>query len=49
MPENAQIQAATMYKVKITPAVEGQQLPEQVPVTGEQLKLKETPVTLTPG
>jgi hypothetical protein len=49
MPEDAQIQAATMYKVKITPAVEGQQLPEQVPVTGEQLKLKETPVTLTPG
>ena len=49
MPENAQIQAATMYKVKITPVVEGQQLPEQVPVTGEQLKLKETPVTLTPG
>ena len=49
MPENAQIQAATMYKVKISPAVEGQQLPEQVPVTGEQLKLKETPVTLTPG
>ena len=48
-PENAQIQAATMYKVKITPVVEGQQLPEQVPVTGEQLKLKETPVTLTPG
>ena len=48
-PENAQIQAATMYKVKISPAVEGQQLPEQVPVTGEQLKLKETPVTLTPG
>ena len=49
MPEDAQIQAATMYKVKITPVVEGQQLPEQVPVTGEQLKLKETPVTLTPG
>ena len=49
MPENAQIQAATMYKVKITPVVEGQQLPEQVPVTGEQLKLKKTPVTLTPG
>ena len=49
MPEDARIQAATMYKVKITPAVEGQQLPEQVPVTGEQLKLKETPVTLTPG
>ena len=49
MPEDARIQAATMYKVKITPVVEGQQLPEQVPVTGEQLKLKETPVTLTPG
>ena len=49
MPENAQIQAATMYKVKISPVVEGQQLSEQVPVTGEQLKLKETPVTLTPG
>ena len=49
MPEDAQIQAATMYKVKITPVVEGQQLPEQMPVTGEQLKLKETPVTLTPG
>ena len=49
MPENAQIQAATMYKMKISPVVEGQQLPEQVPVTGEQLKLKETPVTLTPG
>ncbi len=49
MPEDAQIQAATMYKVKITPVVEGQQMPEQVPVTGEQLKLKETPVTLTPG
>ena len=49
MPEDAQIQAATMYKVKITPVVEGQQLPEQVPVTGEQLKLKETPITLTPG
>ena len=49
MPEDARIQAATMYKVKITPAQEGQQLPEQVPVTGEQLKLKETPVTLTPG
>ncbi|WP_294744155.1 LamG-like jellyroll fold domain-containing protein [uncultured Prevotella sp.] len=49
MPEDAQIQAATMYKVKITPVVEGQQLPEQVPVTGEQLKLSETPVTLTPG
>ena len=49
MPEDAQIQAATMYKVKITPVVEGQQLPEQVPVTGEQLKLKETPVTLAPG
>ena len=49
MPEDAQIQAATMYKVKIIPVVEGQQLPEQVPVTGEQLKLSETPVTLTPG
>ncbi len=49
MPEDARIQAATMYKVKITPAVEGQQLPEQVPVTGEQLKLSETPVTLTLG
>ena len=49
MPEDARIQAATMYKVKITPAVEGQQLPEQVPVTGEQLKLSKTPVTLTPG
>ena len=49
MPEDARIQAATMYKVKITPVVEDQQLPEQVPVTGEQLKLKETPVTLTPG
>jgi len=49
MPEDARIQAATMYKVKITPVVEGQQLPEQVPVTGEQLKLKETPITLTPG
>ena len=49
MPEDARIQAATMYKVKITPVVEGQQLPEQVSVTGEQLKLKETPVTLTPG
>lgn len=49
MPEDARIQAATMYKVKITPVMEGQQLPEQVPVTGEQLKLKETPVTLTPG
>ena len=49
MPEDARIQAATMYKVKISPLVEGQQLPEQVPVTGEQLKLKETPVTLTPG
>lgn len=48
-PEDARIQAATMYKVKITPAQEGQQLPEQVPVTGEQLKLKETPVRLTPG
>ena len=49
MPEDARIQAATMYKVKISPVVEGQQLPEQVPVTGEQLKLKETRVTLTPG
>ena len=49
MPEDARIQAATMYKVKITPVVEGQQLPEQVPVTGEQLKLSKTPVTLTPG
>ena len=49
VPENAKIQAGTMYKMKITPAVEGQQMPEQVPVTGEQLKLKETPVTLTPG
>ena len=49
MPADARIQAATMYKVKISPAVEGQQLPEQVPVTGEQLKLKETPVTLTLG
>jgi len=49
MPEDAKIQAGTMYKMKITPAVEGQQLPEQVPVTGEQLKLSETPVTLTPG
>ncbi len=49
MPENAQIQAATMYKVKISPVVEGQQLPEQVPVTGEQLKLSKTRVTLTPG
>ncbi len=49
MPEDARIQAATMYKVKITPAQEGQQLPEQVPVTGEQLKLSKTPVTLTPG
>ena len=49
MPEDARIQAATMYKMKISPVVEGQQLPEQVPVTGEQLKLKETPVTLTPG
>ena len=49
MPKDARIQAATMYKVKITPVVEGQQLPEQMPVTGEQLKLKETPVTLTPG
>ncbi len=49
MPEDARIQAATMYKVKITPVVEGQQLPEQVPVTGEQLKVQETPVTLTPG
>ena len=49
MPEDARIQAATMYKVKISPVVEDQQLPEQVPVTGEQLKLKETPVTLTPG
>lgn len=48
-PEDARIQAATMYKVKISPAVEGQQLPEQVPVTGEQLKLKETPARLTPG
>ena len=49
MPEDARIQAATMYKMKISPVVEGQQMPEQVPVTGEQLKLKETPVTLTPG
>ena len=49
MPEDAQIQAATMYKMKITPAVEGQQMPEQVPVTGEQLKLSKTPVTLTSG
>ena len=49
MPEDARIQAATMYKVKITPVVEGQQLPEQVPVTGEQLNLKETRVTLTLG
>ena len=49
MPEDAQIKAATMYKMKISPVVEGQQMPEQVPVTGEQLKLKETPVTLTPG
>ncbi len=49
MPENAQILAATMYKMKISPVVEGQQMPEQVPVTGEQLKLSETPVTLTPG
>ena len=49
MPKDARIQAATMYKVKISPVVEGQQLPEQVPVTGEQLKLSKTPVTLTPG
>ena len=49
MPEDAQIQAATMYKMKITPVVEGQQMPEQVPVTGEQLKLSKTPVMLTSG
>ena len=48
-PSGAQIQSGTAYKIRITPATEDQQLPEQLSISGAQLDLSKTPVTLTPG
>ena len=48
-PNNVSIEPATMYKVKIVATKADQKLPEQLPVTGEQLVLSETPVTVKNG
>lgn len=43
------VKPATMYKVKLERAKLSPDLPEQLPVTGQQLDLSNTPVMLSPG
>ena len=48
-PDNVEIQAARAYKIKIKPVSTDQQLPDLLPVRGEQLDLTKVRVTLIPG
>ncbi|MBQ7987231.1 MAG: hypothetical protein IJ253_01805, partial [Bacteroidaceae bacterium] len=49
LPAGSELKPDTMYKMRLEPLDQGAELPEQIPVWGEQLKAEEAVVTLAPG